>query len=162
MNFSQCKTHFGGQKELFQLAILLSHIKQIQLSTSSFYIKIKLQIEQHLFQKDSQALKNSVTRGKGKKPQNHNQRHKIKGELLETSEHAVHSSAPKAALTLPEQLGAYAYLVGSSIPCGMLLPQSPLRSLGDTQMGSEQTAEHDLYQWHQTHSFGVDIKRTCP
>lgn len=66
---------------------------------SSFYIKIKLQIEQHLFQKDSQALKNSETRGKGKKPQNHNQRHKIKGELLETSEHAVHSSAPKAAFT---------------------------------------------------------------
>lgn len=27
-NFSWCKTTFGGQKELFQLAILFSHITQ--------------------------------------------------------------------------------------------------------------------------------------
>lgn len=137
----------------------LSHHRRYR-SSPVISVSRSNQIEQHLFQKDSQAFKNSVTCGKGKK-QNQNQRHEIKGKLLQTSEHVAHSSTPWQHLRLLEQLGAHAYLVGS-ILCRMLLLQSPLLSLGDTQVGSKQTAEHDLYQWQQTHSFGVDIKRTCP
>lgn len=67
---------------------------------------IKLKIEQHFFQKDSQALKNSVTCAKGGKKKKENQttkkqkqKHKIKTELLKTSEGVVHSSTPKAVFT---------------------------------------------------------------
>lgn len=42
--------------------------------------------------------------------------HKIKTELLQTSEHVVPSSTPRQHLLLPEQLRAYAYLVDLKFP----------------------------------------------
>lgn len=130
---ASAKLLLEARKSCFSESICSLTSHKIQASTSSFYIKTKLQIEQHLFQEDSQALKNSVTCGKGKKKTKTATRGtKSKESYYRPQNMQFIPVPPRQHLLLPEQLGAYAYLAASSIPCGMLLPQFPLLSLGDT------------------------------